>query len=230
MKKSISIYVPAYNEEKNIAATISNLDNILKNLFEDYEILLFDDCSTDNTPIIVDELAKKNDKIVVVHNKKNKGLGYNYKVAVKLAKKEFFSWIPGDNDVRNSDIERAFLQIEKADIIIPYICNQRERAFLRRVFSRNYVNLLNFLFRFKLKYYNGFIITKTSFIKDIQIYTDSFAFQSETLIKLLKKGYSYIEVPYHTIPQEKSEALRLKNLFNVGMAVINLFFNVYFKK
>mgnify|MGYP001618550957 FL=1 len=70
MKKSISVIIPLYNEERNLEAIITNINDIVSSLFDDYELLIFDDASTDKTGDIIDMFAKKNSKIKVFHNKK----------------------------------------------------------------------------------------------------------------------------------------------------------------
>ena len=49
MKPTISVTIPALNEEKNIQFTVENVISAITNKFSDYELLIFDDCSTDNT-------------------------------------------------------------------------------------------------------------------------------------------------------------------------------------
>ena len=58
MKKSVTILVPAYDEEKNLNDTVNNINSALKDFISDYEILVFDDCSKDRTGEIADKLAK----------------------------------------------------------------------------------------------------------------------------------------------------------------------------
>jgi glycosyltransferase involved in cell wall biosynthesis len=230
MKREITVLVSAYNEEKHLKNIVVYLNKTLSELFKDYEILIFDDCSTDKTPTIADKLTKLNQKIKVIHNKTNKGLGYNYRNAVKIAKKEYFTWIPGDNDVEHIAIKRIFESIDKADLIIPYISNQKERPFLRKILSESYINLLNFAFNLKLKYYNGSVVCKTELLRNLRMTTNSFAFQSEVLIRLVKKNYNYIQLPFKTIPQEETKIFRLKNLIGVCITIFNLFIELNLKK
>ena len=49
MSKSISIVIPAYNDAKEIEVTIENINKIARRLFDDYELLIFNDNSQDNT-------------------------------------------------------------------------------------------------------------------------------------------------------------------------------------
>ena len=90
MTKSVSIIIPAYNEEKNLAQTIKFLlDRLNENIISDFEILVFDDNSTDNTGKIADDLAEKYPQIKVIHNPRNMNLGYNITKGFQLATKEY---------------------------------------------------------------------------------------------------------------------------------------------
>ena len=69
MKKSVTIFVPAYNEEKNLARAVKRYNKIVKTITSDYEIIIIDDASTDATGEIADNLAKVYKNVRVVHNK-----------------------------------------------------------------------------------------------------------------------------------------------------------------
>ena len=101
MKKKISltIGIPMYNHEKTIITTLDSilcqLDEI-KNLCE-LEVLICDNCSTDESPRIVKEYQKKYPKIIKYHkNKANIGMGYNFKRVYELATKDYI-WTLGDD-------------------------------------------------------------------------------------------------------------------------------------
>src|SRR3989338_2405535 len=98
-KESITVLVPAYNEEKGLSGAVTSTDKIVRRMFKDYEIIIFDDCSRDKTGEIADKLAKKFSKVKVVHNRKNMGLGYNYRKAVELAAKKYFTMVTGENEI-----------------------------------------------------------------------------------------------------------------------------------
>ena len=68
--KLVSIIVPIYNVENDIKRMVQS---IINQTYKNIEIILIDDGSTDNSPIIIDNLAKDNDRIIVVH-KENSGV------------------------------------------------------------------------------------------------------------------------------------------------------------
>jgi len=231
MKPTISVIIPALNEENNINPTIEEVLSAIGDKFSNYEIFIFDDGSSDRTGIIADELAIKNSNIKVIHNKSNMGLGYNYREGIKLAKNDYIVWFPGDNDVPRESMEKIFKEIGKADIVIPYPTNSEVRPLLRRIISKVFVLGMNILFGLKLKYYNGTVMYKKDIVKStsVSIATNSFAFQSGLLVKLLKAGYSYLEIGYKVEGRDHaaSKALCLKNIINVIKTIVNIFGECY---
>src|SRR5438105_1181088 len=95
--RTVSVIIPALNEEDNIAAAVKTVQEAIGDRFADYELLIFDDGSTDSTGQIADELAAQNSRIRVVHNQRNMGLGCNYTRGAELARMEYVAWFPGDN-------------------------------------------------------------------------------------------------------------------------------------
>ncbi len=195
MKKSISVIVPAYNEEKNLANTILVIHRAFKNLIQDYEILIFNDCSKDKTKEIADEIAEKDSKVKVIHNPINKGLGWNYIKGIELANKNYIMLIPGDDDIPEESIKGIIKHIGNAEIINPYFTNAFQTRYFHRVLiSKSYVKLMNFILGLNLKYYTGTVLHKSSLLKSLKINDQSFSYQVEILAKLLKSGHSFMEI------------------------------------
>ena len=229
MTKSVSVIIPAYNEEKNLeAAAVFLLERLEKNGILDFEILIFDDNSTDATGKIADELAKKHSQIKVIHNPKNMNLGFNITKGFKLATKEFVGFIPGDNETEPETLDNIFQNLGKADIIIPYIQNPEVRPWGRRFLSRTYVIIINTAFSLNLKYYNGMCFFKTAMVRKVPVSTHGFAYMTEILVKLLKSDTSFIEVPMINRKRERgaTKAFRIKNIISVFKTFLTLFAEV----
>lgn len=234
-KMEISIIIPAYNEEKNLAGAVDGLYSALKNrrMNGQCEILIFNDYSSDRTGEIADRLARDNPRIRVFHNEKNMGLGYNFKEGVKAAKGKYVTWIPGDNENLPDSFVETLSHVGEADIIIPFTANQEVRPFGRRFISKIYTTANNLLFGLNLKYYNGLSVYRKDFLdKLLSQMTHSFAFSAEILVNLLKSGATYIEVPIKIKPRMsgKSSAFRVKNIFNTIKTILKLFYKINIKR
>ncbi len=212
----ITFIVTALNEEPNIRPAVEKIVQAAEGLFSRYEILLVDDGSTDKTGPIMDEMARANPSFRVVHNERNLGLGGAYKRGIREARGRYVMWIPGDNGERVEGIRGILEKVGQADIVVPYLQDQW-RPLIRRITSRGFVFAANMLFGLRLVYYNGLVVHQTALIRKVKIETDSFAYQAEALIKLLKAGCTYVEVPYMSRPEvtANTKALYPKNLLGV---------------
>lgn len=230
---SLTVIIPAYNEEGNINGTLEEIVPLVTGCFEDYEVLVFNDCSADATGAIADAVARKNPKIKVIHNPLNMGLGYNYKTGVKMASKDFVIMVPGDNEITAGSYEILFHALKEGkDMVIPYTVNVEIRPWLRRFLSRAYVMLINVLFGLRVKYFNGPVIHKRTLIQSIAIETDGFAYQTEALIKLIRRGCTYAEAGMFLKERGygKTKAFDLRNVYRVLKTVFQLWVDNTFLK
>lgn len=229
-KPSISIIVPCYNEEKNIMGTVASIKEAMEETgrFAGYEILIFDDKSTDRTGEIAEELKKTEDGVKVIHNRRNMGFGYNYTEGVRLASKEYIMMVPGDNEIPAPAIKKIFSVVGLADIIIPYTTNIEVRPPMRRIISKAFVLLFNTLFGLRLRYYNGPCVIKGAMLKKVPMTTHGFAYMASILVRLLKSGASFFEVPMEIRHRQSgtTKAFKVKNIVSVGSEILKLFWEV----
>src|SRR3989344_7429195 len=93
---SISIFFPCYNDAKSIKKLVVTSFEILKNNSDDYEVLVIDDASSDNSPIVLKNLEKKYKKLTVIYHKKNVGYGGALKDGFKNCSKDLIFYTDGD--------------------------------------------------------------------------------------------------------------------------------------
>ena len=89
----VSVLIPAYNASKTIERTINS---VLNQTYLNYEILVVDDCSTDNTADIIKKLFLN--KIKFIQHEKNMGEADSRNTLIKNAKGEFFAWLDSDDE------------------------------------------------------------------------------------------------------------------------------------
>ena len=89
----ISIIVPIYNVEKYLSKCI---DSILAQTYNDIEVILVDDGSPDNCPMICDEYAQKDNRVIVIHQK-NAGVSAARNAGLKVAQGEYIGFVDPDD-------------------------------------------------------------------------------------------------------------------------------------
>ena len=219
---SIAIIIPAYNEEKKLAATVQTVFEAVQKKFKAWEILIFNDGSTDSTAEIADRLAEEYEFVKVIHHVYPTCLGSIYKEGLRLARMKYYMRVNGKNDLSVDELSKIFSLCGAADLVIPYTTNSYERPLIRRFLSKLFINILNYLFNLRLQYYNHSVLCKRELLKDIDILTDSYAFQAEILIKLIKSGSSYLEIGVKDTFRKgtKTKAFSFKNMWGVFVFLV----------
>ncbi len=115
---AVSIIIPMYNVEKYVGDC---LESILAQTFEDYEVIVVDDCSTDNSVKIVESYQEKfGDKLKLIRSEKNSGSGaFPRNKGMELASGEYILFVDSDDAIVKTALELLFETAEKfqADIL-----------------------------------------------------------------------------------------------------------------
>ena len=90
----ISVIMSVYNDSKYLKDSI---DSILNQTFKEFELIIVDDCSTDNSLEIIKEYALKDNRVKIIENNKNLGLAVSLNKAWKEAKYDYIARIDGDD-------------------------------------------------------------------------------------------------------------------------------------
>jgi glycosyltransferase involved in cell wall biosynthesis len=198
----ISVFFPAYNEESNIRNTASAANAALSTWFNDYEILIIDDGSKDNTPRIIDELARSNSHIRAIHHPVNKGYGAALRTGFSSASKELVFFSDGDGQFDISEIKKFIPLINDADLIIGYRL-KRQDPFHRLLFAKSWGILVGLMFGLWVRDIDcAFKLIKKAVLNDIQLTSDGAFISAELLIKAKKKRYTIKQVGVNHYPRK----------------------------
>lgn len=110
MQDLVSIVLPVYNGEKYIRESI---DSVLHQTYQNWELLILDDCSTDATARIAMEYAGKDPRILYHRNEKNLRLPRNLNRGFSLAKGVYLTWTSDDNRYKPKAIETMVRALEQ---------------------------------------------------------------------------------------------------------------------
>ena len=106
-KSKISVIVPIYNVEPYLHRCV---DSLLLQTYQDFELILIDDGSTDNCGMICDEYAALDDRIRVIH-KLNGGLSDARNVGLEIATGEYIAFVDSDDWVARDYLECLFVTL-----------------------------------------------------------------------------------------------------------------------
>lgn len=232
MKKySLSVIMPALNEEKNIKNAVTATLKAFEKYNINGEIIIVNDGSTDNTAEIIQKLSEELDNIKIITHLTPGGIGYSFWDGVKLSKNDVVVMFPGDNENDPDDALMFFELIDKVDIVAPFIHNLEVRNKKRRLISTTYNFIINITFGIKLNYHNGTTFYRRLILDDVELSSLGFFYQTELLIKLVKKGYLFVEVPNYLGQRStgESKALSWKSFVEVAKGYLTLVYNVYVK-
>ena len=117
MSKLVSIITPSYNSSKFIKECI---DSVLFQTYTDWELLIVDDCSTDNSRDIISKLSDKDERIKSIFLEKNIGAASARNIAIKKAKGKYIAFLDSDDLWKSVKLEKQLLFMNENDIAFSF--------------------------------------------------------------------------------------------------------------
>jgi dolichol-phosphate mannosyltransferase len=224
LKSGLSIIMPAYNEENGLAKSVDSAISAANAAGLDFEIIIVNDGSIDKTGTIAAEISIKNTRIITIHNEKNMGMGGAFKEGLKNASLSHVMIFAADSEHSADGVLPILNLFGKFDMVIPYVKNPEVRPIHRQIISICYTWVVNILFLQKIPYYNGLVLYRTELLRSININSNSFSFQAEAILKLLKKKATWHPVGCFLQKGEhqKTKAFRIKNIIGVIGTLLRL--------
>ena len=197
MKSSISLVIPVYNEAGNIERTLRVACQVLNQLTPDYELILVDDASTDETPKILDRIAKANPRIHVEHHSRNRKLGGSLKTGFAKAAKDIVIYSDADLPFDFHEIERAIHVIEviDADIVAAYRHDRTSDRWYRIIYTLVYNWLIRLIYRIRIRDVNfAFKVIKRKVLEKIILRSEGSFINAELLIRANRMGFYICQI------------------------------------
>jgi len=207
---SISAVLPAYNEEKIIAATATAMASTLAELTDDYEVVVVNDGSRDATRQIVEALSAENPRIRCVSHPVNRGYGAALATGFRAATKELVFMTDGDKQFDPREVAKFLPYVEEADLVIGYR-QPRMDPFMRRLNAWGWNLLVRLLFGYVARDVDcAFKLFRRSVWESIQVEATGATFSAEFLIKARRKGYRIRELRATHYPRTAGKATGAK--------------------
>jgi glycosyltransferase involved in cell wall biosynthesis len=239
----VSIIVPVYNAEKSIERCI---DSILKQEYEDFELLAVDDGSKDGSPAILDEFAKKDPRVIVIH-KPNSGVSATRNMALEKAKGKYIQFLDADDWIPDNSTKLLVREAEEknVDLVIGDFFRVVGKNVARKgsIVSNDVLSLSQFaemMMESPSDFYYGVLWNKLYRNKIIQTYNvrmdeelswcEDFIFNLEYLLHV--KNVCALQVPvYYYVKTEGSLVAKSMSLAKIVEMKSNVFtyYNDFYK-
>ena len=218
----LTIIVPAFNEEQHLTTSVEEVLKALDQIKINFEIIIVDDCSTDNTFRVAQSCSQRNPKVKALQNPKNLGLGGTYRTGLSVASGTHVTWVPADESHPAEGLLPTYQAIGTADIIIPRVTNPEIRGRRRRLISRCYTALVNFLSGLHIPYYNGLSVHRVDLLRSISLQSNGFGFQAEAIVKLIYQKASFMttEATIYERQSGESKAFTVRNIISVASVLL----------
>ncbi len=195
LNKTISVVFPAYNEAENIRDLIQSAFNFLKSNFSDFEIVVVDDGSKDDTYALCSQAkGPRGEHLRIIRHQKNQGYGAALRSGLFSAEKDFIFYTDADQQFDLSQVLKFFRDIDNYDLIIGYRINRQDTK-LRKLVAFCYNRLIRIIFGLKVKDIDcSFKLFRRETLKALSIERDDFFVDTELLLKAKQKGFKLKEV------------------------------------
>jgi dolichol-phosphate mannosyltransferase len=229
---SLSIVMPALNEEANIFVAINDTLKAFDSFNINGELIVVNDGSEDKTPEIIEEFCKKDQRVKVISHTSPQGIGASFWDGVDHSMNESISMLPGDGENNPDEIIRYLNLLNHVDMVIPFVFNPQVRPLWRSALSFVYRFIINTTFLVNFNYTNGTVLYRKTILEALSIRNQSFFFQTDILIRSVKRGYLFAEVPYclGTRGSGDSKAVSYPSLIRVIKGYLRLLKDFYFNK
>ena len=230
---SLSVFFPFYNDEGSIRKIVNDTIETLKDITDDYEIILVNDASPDNVGKIADELAKINPKIKPIHHEKNKGYGGALRSGFSNSTKEYVFYTDGDNQYDVKELSLLINAMDKdTDIVNGYKIGRGD-SWYRKVIGRIYHWTVKLLFGLKIRDVDcDFRLIKKDLLNKFELESDSGVICVELMKKIHMQNAKIKEVPVNHYPRYygKSQFFNFKRIFNVGKGILKQWYKLVLKQ
>lgn len=199
---SLTIFMPAYNEDASIGAVVKEAVSAAKSVTDNYEIVVVNDGSLDSTAQVVAKLADKNPAIKLVSHPRNLGYGASVKTGLKSAKKDWIFFTDSDGQFHFDELGKFVAETDEFDLIIGYR-KKRMDPFHRVFIAQVLLKIWDFvLFGLTVRDVDCAYKLFHRRVRDsLKLETESAITVSEFLIKAKVAGFAIKQLPVRHYPR-----------------------------
>ena len=202
MSLSVSVVMFAYNESAHLVDVVEDTLKQLEQHCDEYQLVLIDDGSTDDTPSIIEQLSQTHAQLVTRRHEHNRGIGEAVHTGYETATKDFICILPADGQIRMSEMVTLFEPaMSGADLVLGrYRQRQEVDALHRMVLSTGLRILMRLLLGVDRQIDSAFLFRR-AILSEMPLTSRSFFVNLELPIRIIRGPYRVEEVPITVYPR-----------------------------
>jgi glycosyltransferase involved in cell wall biosynthesis len=202
----LSVVLPAFNEEPNIAEAIARATAVADRLCTDHEIVVVDDGSVDRTAEIVEKLAVDDPRIRLVSHGRNRGYGEAVRSGLRAARMDLVFFTDADNQFDLNELESFLPWSDRVDVVAGYRI-KRQDPVMRRVNAKAWNLLVRVLFYVPVRDIDcAFKLFRRHVFEGLDLESVGAMVNTELMVKLGRSGYAVVERGVHHYPRTAGQA------------------------
>jgi len=191
---SISVILPAHNEAGNLELVVRRALEVLPTVAAEFEIVVVDDGSRDDTGAIADRLSKDDSRVIVIHHPKNRGYGCAWRTGIAASHGRWIFFMDSDRQFDIGEIAKLTSRAEDYDIITGYRIARRD-PYYRFLIGSCFNILVKALFDLHLRDIDcGFKMFRSSLLKPMLLDSPGALINTEIHAKAKMAGARLFEI------------------------------------
>jgi glycosyltransferase involved in cell wall biosynthesis len=203
-KPTISLVIPMFNEEANIDHAVEYAVYALNEHAAEYEIIIVDDASTDQSPEIVRRAIAGNPRIRLISHDFNQKLGASLRTGFAAAQYELVLYMDADLPFDPDVLGRAVraMNLTRADVVSGYRFDRTTEGLKRTLYTIAYNWLIRILFRVYIRDVNfSFKLMRREVLNAIQLQSEGSLIDAELIVKARNRGFIIQQIGLDYFPR-----------------------------
>jgi len=202
----IAVALPAYNEQESLPRTVPRFVRALRNVTDDFEVVIVNDGSSDRTAEVVNDLSREYPEVRLVQHPVNLGYGAAVWTGITSGQKEFVFFTDADGQFDVEELSRFLPFTGEYDLIVGYRAPRRDPP-MRLVNAFGWKMFVTLMFGYVARDIDcAFKLFRRDILDVVYVESRGAAFSAEFLVKARDRGYRIKELPVTHLPREAGKA------------------------
>ena len=225
--QSISVFFPAYNDAPSLPALIAKTFAVLEDHFRDFEVIVVNDGSQDNTGLVLERLREQfGPQLRIITHPENRGYGGALRTGFASATKDLVFYTDGDGQYDVAELPKLIERLGPGVGLVNGYKTERNDPWHRIFIGKVYNQFARFLFRIKIRDIDcDFRLMQRDLVQQINLISTSGTICVELVRKIELSGCQVAEVGVRHYPRlhGKSQFFRVKSLLTTLSQLIRLY-------